>query len=302
MIDIVGKKIWFFGASGLLILAGLIATALWGLNFGIDFTGGSLIEVHFESQIDKTRLEEAVERSGVEVSSITPTQENSFIVRTKPLGEAERKIITAELSREFTDAKIVSIETIGPIIGRELLQKAILALLLAVIAIVIYIAWAFRSIPKPASSWRFGITAIVALIHDVIIVIGSFAILGRFFAAPVDSMFITAILTIIGFSVHDTIVVYDRIRENLNIKINENFSNVVNYSILQTLVRSINTSFTVVLVLLPILLFGGVTLRWFTIALLIGIISGTYSSIFTASPLLVVWQEWSQKRSSSNQL
>lgn len=126
--------------------------------------------------------------------------------------------------------------------------------------------------------------------------VGSFAILGKFFAAPVDSMFITALLTIIGFSVHDTIVVYDRIRENLNIRPNENFASVVNYSITQTLVRSINTSFTVVLVLLPIALFGGVTLRWFTLALLIGIISGTYSSIFTASPLLVVWQEWSQRR------
>jgi len=296
MINIVGKKIWYFGISGLTLAAGLAAIAVWGLNLGIDFTGGSLVEIHFGNQVDKAKLEEVIKRSGLEVSSIAPTQESNYLVRTKPLGETERIKFANEVSREFADARVLSIETIGPTIGQELLQKSIFALLLAAFAIVIYIAWAFRGVPKPASSWRFGITAIIALVHDIVVVVGSFAILGKFFAAPVDSMFITALLTIIGFSVHDTIVVYDRIRENLNIKPNENFASVVNYSITQTLVRSINTSFTVVLVLLPIALFGGVTLRWFTLALLIGIISGTYSSIFTASPLLVVWQEWSQRR------
>ena len=296
MINIVGKKIWYFGISGLTLAAGLVAIAVWGLNLGIDFTGGSLVEIHFGNLVDKAKLEEVIKRSGLEVSSIAPTQESNYLVRTKPLGETERIKLANEVSREFANAKVLSIETIGPTIGQELLQKSVLALLLAAAAIVVYIAWAFRGVPKPASSWRFGITAIIALIHDVVVVVGSFAILGKFFVAPVDSMFITALLTIIGFSVHDTIVVYDRIRENLNIRSNENFADVVNYSIMQTLVRSVNTSFTVVLVLLPIVLFGGVTLRWFTLALLIGIISGTYSSIFTASPLLVVWQEWIQKR------
>ena len=152
--------------------------------------------------------------------------------------------------------------------------------------------------PKPASSWRFGACAVAALVHDVLVVVGIFSLLGHFYQVEVDTLFITAILTVIGFSVHDTIVVFDRIRENLKRMPSASFPQVVNESILQTLIRSLNTSVTVVLVLLALLLMGGTTLRWFVAALLVGVISGTYSSIFNASPLLVVWQEWSQKRSS----
>src|SRR3989304_9190075 len=165
MINIFGNKIWYFGISGLTLAAGLVAIAVWGLNLGIDFTGGSLVEIHFGNLVDKAKLEEVIKRSGLEVSSIAPTQESNYLVRTKPLGETERIKFANEVGREFADARVLRIETIGLTIGQELLQKSVLALLLAVSAIVVYIAWAFRGIPKPASSWRFGITAIIALIH-----------------------------------------------------------------------------------------------------------------------------------------
>ena len=298
MIDIVGKKLWYFAFSLAIIISGLVSVAIWGLNLGIDFTGGSLLEIKFEEQIDKSKLEEVVGEAGTEVVSITPTQEQRYIIRTKPLEKESRQNLQSALREEFGNVEIVSLETIGPTIGQELLRKAVTALVVAAIAIILYVAWAFRSVPKPASSWRFGVIAIITLLHDVLIVFGSFAILGRFFGATIDALFVTALLTIIGFSVHDTIVVFDRIRENLNKRVGENFASTVNHSIMQTITRSVNTSFTVILVLIPIILFGGATLKWFTLALLIGVISGTYSSIFTAAPLLVVWQDWSQKRSS----
>lgn len=164
-------------------------------------------------------------------------------------------------------------------------------MIVASLLIVVYITWSFRSVPKPTSSFRFGVSAIIALIHDVLVLLGLFSIFGHFFGVEIDSLFVTAVLTVIGFSVHDTIVVFDRIRENLKRVGGENFGEVVNDSILQTLDRSLNTSLTVVLVLSALLIFGGETIRWFVLALLIGVISGTYSSIFNASPLLVVWQD-----------
>lgn len=201
-----------------------------------------------------------------------------------------------ELSKKFKDAKETQFETIGPAIGEETTANAIKAVIFASILIILYITWSFRSVPKPASSLRFGVCAIIALIHDILVVVGIFAILGRFFSVEVDSLFVTALLTVIGFSVHDTIVVFDRIRENLKRMAGVPFSQIVNESILQTLDRSLNTSLTVILVLFALLLFGGETIRWFVVALLIGIISGTYSSIFNASPLLVLWHELAEKR------
>ena len=169
-------------------------------------------------------------------------------------------------------------------------------MILASVLIIVYISLVFRKVPKPASSIRFGVSAIFALIHDVLVVVGVFSLLGHFLNVEIDSLFVTALLTVIGFSVHDTIVVFDRIRENLGKNVNESFSQVVNNSILQTIGRSLNTSITVLLVLFALLLFGGESIRWFVVALIIGIASGTYSSIFNASPILVVWHEWSLKR------
>lgn len=296
MIDFMDRKKWYFVFSAAILTPGIIALAIWGLNLGIDFTGGSLVEFSFEQKIDKDKLETAIESKGIAVSSIAPTDVNTYIIRTKPLTDEQREIIGKAANQEFGAVEEVSHETIGPTIGAELLRKAIIAIVLAAVAIVLYIAWAFRSVPAPASSWRFGVSAIVALLHDVFVVIGIFAIFGRFFAVEIDTFFVTALLTIIGFSVHDTIVVFDRIRENLKNGVGNTFTETVNHSIIQTISRSLNTSLTVVFVLAAVLLFGGASLRWFTVAMLIGIISGTYSSIFNASPLLVVWQEWREKR------
>jgi preprotein translocase subunit SecF len=296
MIDMVGRKKWYFVFSALLLIPGIIALAVWGLNLGVDFTGGTLLELSFKKEVNKNKLETLIEKQNINVASITPTESKTYLVRTKPLSDTQRGTILSATQKEFGDVEQVSLETIGPTIGAELLRKAAIALTVAAVAIVLYIAWAFRSVPKPASSWRFGISAIIALLHDTAIVVGIFAILGHFLAVEIDAFFVTALLTIIGFSVHDTIVVFDRVRENLRNNVGENFASTVNHSIMQTLVRSLNTSITVVFVLLAVLLFGGASLRWFTVALMVGIIAGTYSSIFTASPLLVVWQEWSDKR------
>jgi preprotein translocase subunit SecF len=296
MIDVVGKRKWYFIFSALLLTCGMAALAVWGLNLGVDFTGGTLLELSFKKEIDKNKLEAVIEKQKINVASIAPTESKTYLIRTKPLSDAQRVTVLSATKKEFGAAEQVSLETIGPTIGAELLRKAGVALAIAAVAIVLYIAWAFRSVPKPASSWRFGISAIIALLHDSAIVVGVFAILGHFLAVEINAFFVTALLTIIGFSVHDTIVVFDRVRENLRNNVGENFASTINHSIMQTLARSLNTSVTVVFVLLAVLLFGGASLRWFTVALMVGIISGTYSSIFTASPILVVWQEWSEKR------
>jgi len=228
---------------------------------------------------------------GVEVGQITLSGENSFIIRTKPLEQEKIKGITKSLKDKYESVEERRVEFVGPIISKELQNKAFIALSLASIAIVLYIAFSFRKVPKPASSLRFGICAIVALLHDVLLVVGIFAILGKFLRVEVDSLFVTALLTIIGFSVHDTIVVFDRIRENLIKNMGKKFTEIANVSVVQTLARSLNTSLTVVFVLTALLLFGGETIKWFVVALLIGIISGTYSSIFNATALLVWWEE-----------
>ncbi|MEX0616320.1 MAG: protein translocase subunit SecF [Candidatus Woykebacteria bacterium] len=300
MINIVGKKFWYFLFSGLLILPGLVSLFLWGISLGIDFTGGTLLEYQLQNNVDKASVQRTLKEKGIEVSSVQETSQNSILIRTKPLEDQKIKEAGQSISAKFGETKELRRETIGPTIGAELLRKAIIALVLASSAIVIYIAWAFRKVPAPTSPWRFGVCAVVALLHDVLLVIGVFSILGHFFAVEVDSLFVTALLTIIGFSVHDTIVVFDRIRENLTRRVSSSFSETVNHSIIQTLTRSLNTSVTVVLVLVAVLLFGGASIRWFTVALLIGIISGTYSSIFNASPLLVLWQEWNDRRSSGS--
>jgi preprotein translocase subunit SecF len=229
----------------------------------------------------------------------TETSNNLVFVRTVQMDQKQDGKFVVDLGNQLKGAKQETFETIGPTIGAETTTNAIWAVIVASLFIIIYITWSFRKIPKPASSLRFGICAIIALVHDVLVVVGIFAILGHFFHVEIDSLFVTALLTVIGFSVHDTIVVFDRIRENLKRVSGISFDKIVNESILQTLDRSLNTSLTVVLVLLALLLFGGDSLRWFVFALLVGVISGTYSSIFNASPLLVLWQEFSDKLKKS---
>jgi preprotein translocase subunit SecF len=199
------------------------------------------------------------------------------------------------LKTKYKDAKQQEFSTIGPTIGGETTKNAVKAVLVASLLVVIYISLVFRKVPKPASSIRFGVSTVIALMHDVLVVVGVFSLLGHFLHVEIDSLFVTAVLTIIGFSVHDTIVVFDRIRENLSKNGGTNFEKTVNDSILQTIGRSLNTSITVLLVLFALLIFGGESIRWFVVALIVGMISGTYSSIFNASPILVVWHEWSLK-------
>lgn len=304
--DIIGKKNLYFLISLFVLIPGVVSLLLFGLRLSIDFTGGSRIEVQSEKfkvqpfdsaqgKNAKSDLEHALKEQGVGVSSIQRSGNDVYIIRTKPLDEKGHGKVFAALKKRFTDVRELSFQTVGPTIGKETTKNAFLAILAASVLIVLYIAWSFRHVPKPTSSFRFGICAIVALLHDVFVVVGIFSLLGHFLAIEVDSLFVTALLTIIGFSVHDTIVVFDRIRENLKKLIGAPFAQVVNDSILQTLVRSLNTSLTVLLVLFTLILFGGESIRWFIVALLVGITSGTYSSIFNAAPLLVVWEEWGRR-------
>lgn len=298
MLNIIGKKNWYFAISILTIVPGIIALFLWGLNLSIDFTGGSRITFLLPQQANEQQVNEVKNIFAQENIDIVTTQtsDNRVIIRTKPLDEATDAKLVASLQKEAPEVKRESFETIGPVIGQEMTWNALKAMGVASLLIALYIAWAFRHVPKPVSSWRFGICTIIALLHDALLIIGLFSILGHYFHVEIDNLFVTALLTVAGFSVHDTIVVFDRIRENLRRTAGLPFAQVVNDSILQTMVRSLNTSLTTILVLFTLLLFGGESIRWFIVALLVGIISGTYSSIFNAAPLLVLWDELDAKR------
>lgn len=276
-------KVWFFIASILIILPGLFFMFKGGLKLGIDFTGGALLEYRFENRVTKEQLEE--------FGQVVESGDNTYLIRTASVSHDELQNLKNQITQKVGNFEIRREENVGPTIGKELEQKAGIALVVSWVMIILYITFAFRKVPKPASSFRFGVTAIGALIHDVLLLLGVFAILGYFWHVEIDTLFVTALLTVVGFSVHDTIVVFDRIRENLPKHLSKKFQDVVDISVTQTLGRSLNTSLTVVFVLTALLLFGGETIKWFVVALLVGIISGTYSSIFNASALLSWWEE-----------
>jgi preprotein translocase subunit SecF len=294
--NIIGHKNIFISISGLLVLSSIVVILIWGLKLGIDFTGGSLLEVEFlNSRPSNAELSEALKSLGFS-SLIQPAGERGIILRLGQISEEEHQAIIQAL-KKFGEVRERRFDAIGPTIGAELKRRAFMALGLAIAAIILYIAWAFRHVSKPVSSWKYGVVAVIALIHDVLIPTGVFAVLGKLYGVEVDALFITALLTILGFSVHDTIVVFDRIRENLRkIKAVEPFEITVNRSINETISRSINTSLTALFALIAVLFFGGITTRYLALALSLGIIFGTYSSIFVASPLLVVWNNWTNKR------
>jgi len=296
MYDIIGKKWWFFIFSGLIIIPGIISLLLWGLRLSIDFTGGSLIELKFKNDsANKQTIEEVVKTEKLELVTITKTRENTYLLRLKPIDKDQNVKLQSELNQKLGQTDELRFETVGPVIGTETTKNAFKAVIFASIAIIVYIALSFRGIPKPYSSWKFGVAAVVALVHDVLVVVGIFSILGHFYHVEIDSLFITALLTVMGFSVHDDIVVFDRIRENMQKLRGEPFDRIVNASLVQTLARSLSTSLTVVFTLFALLLFSGESIRWFVVTLLVGIISGTYSSIFNASPLLVIWEKSKSK-------
>jgi preprotein translocase subunit SecF len=294
MLDIVGKRYWFFGLSALVIVPGLIALLAWGLPLAIDFTGGSLLEVHFDSGHPPAPAEVVAlyNELGVGDPLVQTAGTSDIVVRSREITNEQKIEILAAMESRF-DGPVTELrfERVGATVGAEVAKRAAGAVALAAIGILLYITYAFRGVPH---AFRFGVSAIVAMLHDVAVVIGVEAILGHFLGWEVDSLFLTALLTVIGFSVHDTIVVFDRIRENQAIHRRLDFETLVNHSIVQTLDRSINTQLTVMLTLLALLLFGGVTTRHFVTILLVGVFSGTYSSIFNAAQILVVWenQEW----------
>ena len=284
------RKSWL-GFSGVLIAISLISLALFGLKLGLDFTGGTVMEVKLAKE--GTTQEQVKEKlDSVQSAQVNTTKEGNFLVRLPHLTEAEHDQVILSLNQNFEKAEEIRFTTVGPSIGKTLQQKAFLALALALVMIIFYIAFAFRKIPKELSPWRFGWTAIAALVHDVIITIGAFSLLGHFAGVEVDALFITAILTVMGFSVHDTIVVFDRIRENLTFrKAGEMLSETADKAMNQTLARSINTSLVTLITILALVFFGPKSTQMFTVALALGITVGTYSSIFVASPLMVLWNE-----------
>ena len=296
--NLIKYRNYFFALSLLIIIPGILAFSMWGLRLGIDFAGGTLWEIKFTKQVQASDVKQTITEQGEEISTAANTNEQSVLVRMKASDEAKIKEIRDKLQEKYGQTEDARLETVGPVISKELTKKAATAVGISILAIVTYVTWAFRKVAKPASPLAFGVCTIVALVHDVIVVVGIFAILGHFFGTQVDSLFITALLTVLGFSVHDTIVVFDRIRENLRKYDDYSFEEVVNHSVVQTLARSLNTSLTVLFVLLALFLFGGQSTRNFILALLIGVISGTYSSIFNASPLLVVWNNLTNRQKS----
>ncbi len=294
MLNIVGKRYWFFTLSTIVIIPGVIAIIIWGLPLAIDFTGGSILEVRFESGTlpASEQVVELYDDLGVLDPIAQSAGTTDIVVRSKLIDEATKALILEEMETRFEEPlTLLRFDSVGPSIGIEVAQQAAGAIGFAALFILLYITYAFRGVPNAR---RFGIAAIIAMLHDVAVVIGVEAILGHFLGWEVDALFLTALLTVIGFSVHDSIVVFDRIRENQRRHRLLKFEQLVNHSIVQTLDRSINTQLTVMLTLLALLLFGGVTTRHFVTILLIGVFSGTYSSIFNAAPILVVWdnREW----------
>lgn len=289
MLDIVGKRYWYYLVSALIVVPGLVSLILFGLNFSIDFTGGSILELQFEQSgvVQPGDLREIFGEYGFRDTMVQSSQENIFLIRSKVLDSETKRDIEREIGERFGEFIELRFESVGPAVGGEVQQRAYLVVAMAAIAILAYISLAFRHVTNPV---RYGTCAVIAMVHDIFVVVGLASIFGILRGWEVDALFLTALLTVIGFSVHDSIVVFDRIRENSRRYAGQPIDTIVNHSIIQTLDRSINTQLTVVITLSALLLFGGVTIRNFVLTLLIGIISGTYSSIFNASPLLVEWE------------
>ncbi|MCL5257132.1 MAG: protein translocase subunit SecF [Chloroflexi bacterium] len=289
MLDIVGKRYWFFLISLIVIVPGLISLALFGLRFSIDFTSGTLWELSFQHQVMPGEVKTVLADNGLKDATVQTSGQNGILIRLPNLqaGSTLKTQVSKALTDKFGQFTELRFESVGPLVSSQTTTNSIYAVAAAAIGILAYISFAFRKVKRPV---RYGVCAIIAMLHDGLLVLGVFSILGRVFGIEVDSLFVTALLTVIGFSVHDTIVVFDRIRENATKNVGGSYEDVVNHSLLQTMARSVTTSLTVIVTLSALFLFGGTTIHSFVLALLIGIVSGTYSSIFNASLLLVVWE------------
>lgn len=291
--NILGKRYIFFGLSLLVIIPGLIIMFTGGIPLSIDFTGGSLLEVTFNGKNpDTSEIITVYENAGIKDVQVQTSDTGSYIIRSQFLENEGRDAILTALAGAIGEPTVVRFDSVGPSIGEQVTSRGALAVTVSSLLVVLFIAWSFRGV---TNAFRYGICAILAMIHDVAIIFSITAFGSVFFGWEIDSLFLTALLTVIGFSMQDTIVVFDRIRENLNIFRRLEYETLVNHSIVQTLQRSINTQLmTVEFLLLALAMFGGITLREFASILLIGLLSGTYSSIFIAAPILVLWekQEW----------
>jgi len=307
------RKIWFTFSS-ILVIGSILAFLFIGLNPGIDFTGGSLLEVEFVVDRPTNQQVEEILAPLADIGEIAvqPIGEKGMILKFKEISEETHQQILNTLREKLQPTDAVKAEnpginfeikvleekrfdSIGPAIGQELKRKTAWAIGIVLIAIIAYVAWAFRKVSKPIASWKYGLIAVIALFHDIAITTGVFVILGKLYGLEVNAAFIAALLTILGYSVNDTIVVFDRIRENLIHHLGEDFEEIVQKSINEVMARSINTSSTTLLTLFAVLLLGGASIRDFALALIVGITIGTYSSIFLASPLLVVWEKFRSK-------
>jgi preprotein translocase subunit SecF len=292
--NILGKRYFFFGLSLLIIIPGLVIMFTRGIPLSIDFTGGSLLEVTFSGKTpNPSEIITVYDNTGIEDVQVQTSETGSYIIRSQFLDNENRDTILVSLTEAISEVTVVRFDSVGPSIGEQVTSRGTLAVVVSSLLVVLFIAWSFRGVEN---AFRYGICAILAMIHDVAVIFSITAVGSILWGWEVDSLFLTALLTVIGFSMQDTIVVFDRIRENSNIFRRLDYETLVNHSIVQTLQRSINTQLmTVEFLLLALAMFGGITLREFASILLIGLLSGTYSSIFIAAPILVLWEnrEWS---------
>ncbi len=301
---IVNHRKFFFTLSGLLVAGSIVAMIMFGFNFGIDFKGGSLLEVHYANiRPDMQMVKADIDTLGLGSYILTPSGDLNYTLKTRDITPAEKTAIEDVFSKDSTKVESVVSATpntvsevrfnsIGPVVGSELKNKALAAIFVVIICIVLFITFAFRKVSYPVASWKYGLATIIALAHDVVIPTGIFVAWIHFHGGEIDLLFVTALLAILGYSVHDTIVVFDRVRENLRVgNGKESFGETVGKSVTQTFGRSINTSLTIFITLMALYFVGGTTTKDFAFVLLIGVIVGTYSSIFVASPLLVTLQK-----------
>ena len=291
MFDIIGKRFRFLAISGIVILVGIVSLSVFGLKAGIEFSSGSLLTLDFEQPVELEELKQELAGLGYGKAIVQTTGEGDFLIRTVELTTAQKTELEEGLVASFGPVTERGFENVDPVIARQTAQTAAIAVAVAAVGILLYITWAFRRMPKP---FHYGTCAIVALVHDALIALGIFSILGAILGWEINLMFIIGILAVIGYSVNNTVVVFDRIRENLLKSVRPDFEAVVNSSLAQTLIRSLNTSLTTIIVILALMLFVGAQIQNFAVVMLIGIIAGTYSSLFIAPSILVIWEkgEW----------
>jgi len=285
------KYFWLYGLiSGLVLVPGIFSLFRFGLRPAVDFTGGMVIEVKFDKSLSSEAIADSLEKQQLPLVNLQLTAPNTYLLRLKSVADAKVETIMFNLAKDLqVKTTVTHSETVGPVLGKELLVKSAVAALIAILGILLYVAYAFKN-------YKYGVSAVLALFHDLLVIVGCFSLLGRFFKVEVDTLFVTAFLTTMSFSVHDTIVVFDRIREYSHRGEKGSFETLCDRALTETMGRSLANSFTIIFMLLALVLMGGTTIQWFAVALLIGTVSGTYSSPFVATPILILWNRWERRK------